>query len=276
MDTMNDSKIRLQKYLAMAGVASRRKSEEMIAAGRISVNGQTITKLGTKIIPDKDQVAVDGKNIHVKSGKPGKSGVTGVMGTTGTVGMTGMVYILLHKPEGVITSVSDPQKRPVVMDFVRDIAGDTRIFPVGRLDYDSSGLILMTNDGQLTQKLTHPSNLIPKTYIALLRGVPSKSDLLAFKEGLIVDNQKTAPAKIKIIKKPLANKTNNTNKANCTAQITIHEGKNRQVRKMCEAIGCPVLQLKRVAMGPLKLGNLPRGKARRLTQEEVSQLEKLQ
>jgi len=238
-------KIRLQKYLANAGVASRRKAEEMIAAGRVSVNGETITELGTKIIPGQDKVAADGKPVRTKAVKP--------------------IYIMLHKPEGVITSVSDPHNRPVVLDLLKDIPA--RLFPVGRLDYDSSGLILLTNDGEAAQKMTHPSHSVPKTYIVRLGGIPDQKGLRRFKEGLIIDDgPKTAAAQIKILeKKP----------PGCIVRITISEGRNRQVRKMCEAIGCPVQQLKRVSMGTLKLGSLPRGKYRHLTAGEVKQLIKV-
>ena len=238
-------KIRLQKYLADAGVASRRKSEALITAGKVSVNGHVVTQLGTKVSVD-DTVTLEGKVV-----RPGVR----------------LVYVMLHKPEGVITSASDPQNRPVVMDFVRDIP--VRLFPVGRLDYDSSGLLLLTNDGQLAQKLAHPSNLTAKTYIARLRGVPASNNLRAFREGLIIDNgPKTAPAKIKILDK----KVSANQPTCCVARITIYEGRNRQIRKMCEAIGCPVLQLKRVSMGVLKLGDLPRGKYRHLTTAEVKTL----
>lgn len=241
--------IRLQKYLADCGVASRRKSEELIAAGRVFVNGQKIVQLGTKITPGMDEVALDGKPVKQENT---------------------LIYIMLHKPEGVITSAGDPQGRPVVTDFVRDIPA--RLFPVGRLDYDSSGLILMTNDGQLAQKLTHPRHSVPKTYIARLRGIPDRAGLKVFAEGLKIDDgPKTAPAKIKILDKfdKFAKKT-----PGCTARITIHEGRNRQIRKMCEAIGCRVIQLKRVSMGPLKLGSLPRGKYRILSPTEVKLLTK--
>jgi len=232
--------LRLQKFLADAGVASRRKSEEFIIAGRVSVNSKIITELGTKV-SQNDVVCVDGSPVIPKAK---------------------LVYIMLHKPEGVITSVSDPQGRPVVMDFVKDIK--ERLFPVGRLDYDSSGLLLLTNDGKLAQKLTHPSYNVPKTYIANLRKIPSKEGLRAFKQGIKIDEgPKTSAAKIKIL-----------DKESCTVQITIKEGRNRQVRKMCDAIGCPVLSLKRVAMGSLKLGDLPRGKYRYLTEEEISNVSK--
>lgn len=239
---MYKENIRLQKYLADSGIASRRKCEELITAGKVSVNGQTITALGTKIAPGVDSVALDGKPV---------------------LPVNRLVYIMLHKPEGYITSVSDPHNRPVVTDLVRDISA--RLFPVGRLDYDSSGLLILTNDGHLAQKVTHPSHSIPKTYIARLRGVPDKKGLRDFCEGLIIDhNWKTAPAKIKILDKQ--------NPPGCTARITICEGRNRQVRKMCEAIGCPVLQLKRVAIGSLKLGGLPRGKYRHLSEAEIGGL----
>ena len=243
-------KIRLQKYLADAGVASRRKSEALITAGKVSVNGHVVTQLGTKVSLD-DTVTLDGKIIRPS---------------------IKFVYIMLHKPEGVITSASDPHNRPVVMDFVRDIS--VRLFPVGRLDYDSSGLLLLTNDGQLAQKLAHPSNLTAKTYIAHLRGVPTANNLRAFKEGLIIDDgPKTAPAKIKILDKKIAGHSSEGRRNfDCTVRITIYEGRNRQIRKMCEAIGCRVLQLKRISMGPLKLGDLPRGKYRHLTTAEIKNL----
>ena len=235
--------VRLQKFLADSGVASRRKCEDLITSGRVSVNGNIVSQLGTKVDPHADIICLDGKVLQANAS---------------------MIYIMLHKPEGVITSVSDPHNRPVVIDFVGDIS--ERIFPVGRLDYDSSGLILLTNDGQLAQTLSHPRYSIPKTYIALLKAVPGKKELWAFRNGLVIgDGPKTAPAKIEIIdKKPSA--------GSCKVKITINEGRNRQIRKMCDAIGCPVLQLKRIAMGPLKLGDLPRGKHRKLTKAELRQL----
>ena len=234
------NKVRLQKYIADAGAASRRKAEELILAGKVKVNGLIVTQMGIKVSPE-DIVELDGKTLKQNDQ---------------------FLYIMLHKPEGVITSVSDPHNRPVVSDFVKDIPA--RLFPVGRLDYDSSGLLLMTNDGQLAQKLTHPRHSIPKVYIARLKGMPGKFALKAFREGLVIDRgPKTAPAKIKILDK---------NPQGCAAQITICEGRNRQIRKMCEAIGYPVLQLKRISMGSLKLGKLPRGKHRHLTQAELNNL----
>lgn len=236
-------KIRLQKFLADGGVASRRKSEELITAGRVSVNGKIITQLGTKVSPNTDTITLDNKPININ---------------------TKLVYVVIHKPEGVITSVSDPHGRPVVMDFVKDISA--RLFPVGRLDYDSSGLLLLTNDGKLAQVLTHPRHEIPKTYIAHLKRIPSLEKLQLFKKGIVIEGITTSPAKIKILDKKAQG---------CTVSITIYEGRNRQIRKMCDAIECPVLQLKRISMGPIKLGSLPRGKYRYLTDSELNELLRL-
>jgi len=233
-----DTTVRLHKFMADAGLASRRKCELLIEAGKVYVNGQRVTARGIKIIPDKDVVSYGGKIISVKKE---------------------LKYVMLHKPEGVISSVSDPKGRRVVTDLIKDIPG--RLFPVGRLDYDSSGLIIMTNDGGLAQRLTHPSHHMPKTYIAELDKLPTKGGLNAFRTGLKIDGgPKTAAAKIKIL---------STKQGGATAQIIIYEGRNRQIRKMCEAIGTRVLRLKRVAVGGLKLGNLPRGGYRFLTGDEV-------
>ena len=298
-DKLDPKSQRLQKFLAGAGVASRRKSEEIITAGRVSVNGQVVTELGTKVLPGKDIVALDGNVLHYESWDEVSNKVSNK--SWDKKAHPKYVYIMLHKPEGVITSTKDPQNRRTVLDFVQDIP--VRLFPVGRLDYDSSGLLLLTNDGELTQKLTHPSHSVPKTYIARLLGEPSKEGLSAFRKGLVINmggglSVETAAAKISILESildrnyPKANhaktvqaktvqaKTVHAKTAHakspstktCTAKITIYEGKNRQVRKMCEAIGCRVLQLKRVAMGSLKLGNLPRGEYRHLTKSEIESL----
>ena len=236
---------RLQKFLAQNGVASRRKAEDLISAGRVAVNGQTVTAMGTKIDPFSDTVTLDGRSVS-SGGK--------------------LVYVILHKPEGVITSVSDPQKRPVVMKYVKDVP--ERIFPVGRLDFDSSGLLLLTNDGDLAQILTHPRHEVPKTYIATLQGIPNRRQLLEFKEGIDIEGSVTAPAEIEVIRRKYPH--------SCTVRISIHEGRNRQIRKMCAAIGCPVVQLKRVSIGKLHLGNLPRGQYRHLTKAEVRNLKNLE
>lgn len=237
---------RLQKFLAEAGIASRRKSEELIAAGRVKVNGMIVTEQGVKIDPKKDKVEFDGKAVSAKSEKK--------------------VYIMLHKPEGYVTTAKEQFGRPAVLDLIHGV--EERIFPVGRLDYDTSGLLLLTNDGDLTYRLTHPKHDVDKTYIAKLFGVPDDGDLQKFRRGVIIDGRKTSPAKIRILEKEKDQRF-------CTAEIMIHEGKNRQVRKMCEAIHHPVAQLKRVATGELQLGDLPKGKYRFLTEREIKYLKSL-
>ena len=230
--------MRLQKYIANAGLASRRMAEEMIASGRVAVNGVAITTTGTKVKPGQDIVAVDGKKIRLEEE---------------------FVYIMLHKPEGVVTTVSDPQSRRTVMDLVKELPW--RVYPVGRLDYDSSGLIFLTNDGELAQRLTHPRYGAEKTYAAVLDGLPGPDAVKAFENGLnIGEGRLTSPAKMQIDIK------------NGIARITIREGRNRQIRKMCEAIGHPVIRLKRVSMGGVHLGSLARGQWRMLTPAEIKRL----
>jgi pseudouridine synthase len=235
---------RLQKFLAEAGVASRRKAEELIAEGKIKVNGKVITELGTKIDPQKDEVLYLDKIISKKEVE--------------------MIYIMLHKPEGYVTTAKEQFGRPGVMDLVSGI--QARIFPVGRLDYETSGLVLLTNDGDLTYKLTHPKHDVDKTYIAKLYGTPDDMDLQMFRRGVFIDGRQTKPAKMQILEK---------GERQSTVEIIIHEGRNRQVRKMCEAIKHPVAQLKRVGTGELTLGDLPRGKYRHLTPTEVKYLKSL-
>ncbi len=237
---------RLQKFLAEAGVASRRKAEELIAQGKVKVNGKVVTEMGMKIDPAKDEVTYLDKKVTTKNTK--------------------MVYIMLYKPEGYVTTAKEQFGRPAVMDLVKGVK--ERIFPVGRLDYDTSGLLLLTNDGDLTYKLTHPKHDVDKTYIAKLYGVPDEGALQKFRRGVVIDGKRTKPAKIQIIDKDKDGRF-------CTAEIIIHEGRNRQVRKMCEAIKHPVAQLKRVATGELKLGDLQKGKYRHLTEKEVKYLKKL-
>lgn len=235
---------RLQKFLAEAGVASRRKAEELIVAGKIKVNGKVVTELGTKVDPQKDEVFYLDKKISNKDVE--------------------MVYIMLHKPESYVTTAKEQFGRPGVMDLVKGI--DARIFPVGRLDYDTSGLLLLTNDGDLTYKLTHPKHDVDKTYHAKLYGTPDDMDLQKFRRGVVIEGKKTKPAKMQILEK---------GDRQSTVEIIIHEGRNRQVRKMCEAIKHPVAQLKRVATGELTLGDLPKGKYRHLTAKEVKYLKSL-
>ncbi len=234
--------MRLQKFLATCGVASRRKSEELISNGRVKVNGNIITEMGFKVNPETDQVSVDNKTITLEERK---------------------VYIMLNKPKGYVTTVSDQFNRKKVTDLV-DVS--CRVFPVGRLDYNTSGLLILTNDGELTFRLTHPKFKVEKVYIAKIKGIPTKEELNNFEKGLRIENYITAPAKIKILKK---------SKDSCTVEITIREGKNRQVRKMCDAIGHPVLELKRIKMGRINLGDLEVGNWRYFTEREIDYLKKL-
>lgn len=235
--------IRLQKYLAQSGVASRRRAEVYISEGRVRVNGETVTALATTIDEDLDVVLFDGKEVKRVSE---------------------LLYYMLHKPEGFVTTVSDQRGRKTVMDLLYDI--ETRVYPVGRLDYDTSGLLLMTNDGDLAYTLTHPSNEVEKTYIAGLLRRPDVRELSLFRRGIEIDGRKTAPAAIDIIKK---------HGELTIVKIVIKEGRNRQIRKMCQAIGCPVSSLKRVAVGKLYLGSLPRGEYRVLTKKEAAYLKSL-
>lgn len=231
--------MRLQKFLATCGVASRRKSEQLIRDGRVRVNNRVVTEMGVKINPEIDLVYVNGKRVILEEEK---------------------VYVLLNKPKGYVTTVSDQFGRKKVVDLV-DLP--YRIFPVGRLDYNTSGLLILTNDGKLTYKLTHPKFEVPKVYIAKVKGHPSRESLCRFEKGLEIGNYITAPAKIKVLKKA-------TDSAH--VEITITEGRNRQVRRMCKAIGHPVLELKRIKMGTIHIGNLEVGNWRYLNESEVEYL----
>ena len=231
--------MRLQKYMALCGVASRRKAEEMIAEGKVAVNGVTITEMGVPV-EDGDEVRVDGKVIRPEEVKR---------------------YVMYHKPAGEVTTVSDPEGRPCVLDHFRDEG--VRLYPVGRLDYDSEGLLLLTNDGALTERLLHPSHQVDKTYLARVSGKVTLETVRSLRMGVMLDDHRTAPAKVRIIKE----ETFAT-----VVLVTIHEGRNRQVRRMFEENGHQVLQLRRVKFGPLELGDLPRGRWRDLTEEEVRRL----
>lgn len=234
--------MRLQKYLALCGVASRRKSEKLILEGKVKVNGEIITTLGFKINPEKDSVMVNDKKITYEQN----------------------IYIMLNKPVKYITSASDQFNRPTVLDLVKLI--DTRIYPVGRLDYHTSGLILLTNDGELTYKLTHPKHNIWKKYIAKVKGIPTELEMKKFKTGLKIENYTTARAKIKIL---------DVTEKNSELEILIKEGRNRQVRKMCEAINHPVIKLKRVSIGDINLGKLQVGEWRFLNEKELKYLKEI-
>ena len=230
---------RLQKILARAGISSRRRAEEYIRQGRIAVNGQVVTELGAKADPATDRITFDGKPIAAEE----------------------KIYILLNKPTGYVTTLSDPQGRPKVTDLLTDIP--QRVFPVGRLDYDTEGALLLTNDGALGNCIIHPSYEVNKTYVATVAGRPDDEKIRQLERGIILDGQKTWPAQIRI----LAEKKNET-----TVELIIHEGKKRQVRRMLAAIGHPVKTLKRTAYGGLKLGNLPSGSYRVLTLKELKKI----
>ncbi len=232
-----ESGIRLQKYLADCGVASRRKGEELIIGGQIQVNKKTVTELGVKVIQGKDVVTVQGKEVKPQEKK---------------------IYIMLNKPEGYITTAHEQFGRLSVMDLIEDI--EQRVFPVGRLDKDTSGLLLLTNDGEFTYTFTHPKHHVRKKYIAEIKGTPDSSKLNRFKKGLKIEDYTTSPANIRL----LASK-----KKSSIVEITIYEGRNRQVRKMCSTIGHPVVNLKRIAVGGLELRDLPEGKWRYLSKDEL-------
>lgn len=231
---------RLQKVIAHAGIASRRKAEEMILEGRVRVNGSVVKELGRKVT-SSDRVEVDG--VQIEGEEP--------------------VYFLFYKPRGVISSVQDDKGRKVVTDFFQTI--EQRIYPVGRLDYDTSGLLLLTNDGEFANLLMHPSNEIDKMYVAKVKGIPSKEKLTSLARGVMLEDGKTAPAKIKLL-------SVDKQKDAAIVEITIHEGRNRQVRRMFDAIGHPVVKLKREKYGFLTLNGLRTGEIRELTHHEVKQL----
>lgn len=234
-------KDRLQKYIAKCGIASRRKAEEMIFEGRVKVNGDIVKDI-IMIDEDKDRVEIDGKIIKPEENK---------------------VFIMLNKPEGVITSSRDQFNRTSVTDLI-DIK--ERVYPVGRLDYDTSGLLILTNDGDAAFKITHPSHEIEKVYVAKVKGTPNDEEMRSFKRGLKIEDYITSPSEIRIL---------NKEGANTIVEITIHEGKNRQVRKMCQAIGHPVITLKRIRVGAIDIGDLKLGQWRYLRENEVDYLKSL-
>ena len=238
---------RLARFLAHAGIASRRHAEELIAAGRVEVNGYTVTTQGARIDPDHDKVSVDGKPVAA----PARH-----------------VYILLHKPVGYVTTARDPQGRPTVLDLLPPELRRLRVYPVGRLDIDTSGLLVLTNDGDFALRLSHPRYSAGKHYQALVQGCPTGARLEALREGVDITEDdgrvhRTAPAQVRILRRA---------GTNCWLELTIHEGRKRQVRRMLAVVGHPVLQLVRVGVGPLTLGDLAAGKWRYLTDEEMDGL----
>jgi 23S rRNA pseudouridine2605 synthase len=236
---------RLQKILSQAGVASRRASEQLMLDGRVTVNGATIRELGTKADPAQDDIRVDGRRVKIAGHHR---------------------YLLLNKPRGYVTTRSDPERRPTVIDLLRGVK--EYVYPVGRLDYESEGLLILTNDGDLAAGLTHPSHGVTRVYEARVLGVPDAHDLDRLAGGgLVIEGRRTAAAEVKL----LALKRD-ANEA--TLLVTVREGRNRQVRKMCEAIGHPVSHLRRVAIGPIRDPRLKLGYWRDLTVEEVERLRK--
>lgn len=236
---MEDNKVRLQKYMSECGIASRRKSEELIAAGKVKVNGVTAS-IGDKINPKKDIVSVDGRKLAVEKDS---------------------VYIMLHKPRGFITTMSDEMDRKCVAELVADVG--VRVYPVGRLDKDSEGLLLLTNDGEFANNMTHPSKHVPKTYRVTVRPDITEEQINRFMTGIMIDGKMTLPANVKVLEKE---------PGRVVLEVVICEGRNRQIRKMCEELGLEVARLKRVAVGPVKLGMLPQGKWRNLTPQEIHSL----
>lgn len=237
--------MRINKYIASCGIASRRKAEELIIENRVKVNGKIVNELSFQINEAEDKVEVDGKAIGLEEE---------------------LVYIMLNKPEGYVTTVKDQFDRKSVIDLIKGVGA--RVYPIGRLDYETSGLLLLTNDGDLTYKLTHPKHEVDKTYVATVKGIPNESEINNFEKGLYIEDYKTAPAKIQIVKK-------NIEKNYAVCEIKIHEGRNRQVRKMCRAINHPVMNLRRKAMGKIVLKDVEIGQYRYLTNDEVNYLKKL-
>ncbi|MDR1068446.1 MAG: rRNA pseudouridine synthase [Clostridiales Family XIII bacterium] len=233
--------MRLNKYIAQTGVASRRKADEMVFAGRVRVNGAAVDSPGLDVT-DGDVVSVDGRDIRPQ---------------------TRLIYIALNKPKGYITTTDDDRSRPTVMELASDI--EERIYPVGRLDADTTGLLLMTNDGQLAHKLTHPKSEMVKTYRARVTGVISNERLGRLRRGVDIGGYRTAPAEAELIRQ---------GKTSALVEIRIHEGKNRQIRKMFAAVGNKVLDLERTAVGDIRLGNLKQGHYRKLKQNEIDLLRK--
>ncbi len=231
---------RLQKFLSRAGVSSRRAAEELVAAGRVQVNGEIVDTPGVKVVPGRDEVRVDGKPVSLPDE---------------------LWYVLLNKPAGVVTTLSDPQGRPTVAGYIPD--GAPRLFPVGRLDAATTGLLILTNDGELAHLLMHPRHHVPKVYRAEVDGIPTEDDLTRLRKGIALDDGLTAPAEARLIA---------STQAHGTVELILREGRKRQVRRMLSAVGHPVRSLTRVAYGPLVLGSLAEGATRRLSAAEVRAL----
>ncbi|MCI9257349.1 MAG: rRNA pseudouridine synthase [Acutalibacter sp.] len=234
-----DMKSRLQKLLAQAGAASRRKAEELILQGRVAVNGRP-AKLGDSADPQKDQIALDGQRLRLEGEK---------------------LYLALHKPRGFVTTMEDERGRRCVAQLVADVPG--RVYPVGRLDKDSEGLLIMTNDGAFANAVAHPKSHVAKTYRVTLRPGVNEEQLVQISTGILIDGKMTAPAKARVLEQQ---------QGRAVVEIVLYEGRNREIRKMCEALGLEVARLKRTAVGPVRLAMLPQGRWRELSKEEVKAL----
>lgn len=234
--------MRLQKYLSAAGVCSRRAGEALIKDGRVKVNDNVVTEMGVSVNPEKDRVEVDNRLVKVVEKKE---------------------YILLYKPVGYVTTANDPFGRPTVLDLAKD--AKARVFPVGRLDINTSGLLLLTNDGELANRLTHPSYGVEKEYLARVHDIPDTQTLKRLAQGVELEDGMTAPAQVRLVK---------SGRPTSLVSLVIKEGKNRQVRRMLEAVGHPVVALKRVRFGLLTIGSMKVGEWRRLTPGEVKSLRK--
>lgn len=230
---------RLQKVLARAGVASRRHCEELIAQGRVTIDGVVCDVMGTKVDPRRQRIEVDGRSIAAER----------------------LIALLLHKPTSYVTTVTDPEGRRTVMDLLEDVP--ERVYPVGRLDYDTTGLLLLTNDGELTNRLLHPRHAIGKVYRVTILDMPEKAAVAKLREGVMLDDGVTKPADVKVLR---------THPRESVIELTIHEGRNRQIRRMCEAVGMTIKRLKRIQFGVLELGDLKVGASRMLTKTEWASL----
>ena len=237
--------IRLQKIIAAAGIASRRAAEKLIQEGRVSINGRTVTELGTKADPDTDDIRVDDRRVK---------------------GPERLRYFLLNKPRGYVTTRSDPEHRPTVLDLLKGVR--EYVYPVGRLDFDSEGLLILTNDGDLAVTLTHPRHEVERVYEAQVLGVPDAHDLDRLRRGIVIEGRRTSPAQVDLLGERRSEGDTSV------LRVTIHEGRTRQVRKMADAIGHPVRTLKRVRIGPIADKNLRLGTYRELTEDEVRRLRK--
>ena len=239
---------RLQKILSAAGIASRRAAETYITDGRVSVNGQTITELGTKADPDADDIRVDGRRIKTAARR---------------------LYILMYKPRGYITSRSDPQRRPTVIDLLAKGGVRDYVYPVGRLDYESEGLLLLTSDGDLAARLTHPSHEVEREYQVKVLGVPDDHDLQRLSKGILIDGRRTLPAEVRVLKV-----IEGTDAQHALLSIVVKEGRNRQVRNMFDAVGHPVDRLRRVRIGSITDEHIRPGEFRELDAKEIAALKR--